>query len=370
MEFELQDELESNVALLRQKVFNNFDLGKGFHPRSMKVYSNSISALEKYDYAIGRFKESIDEQVEWLSLAAYSAALVATWLTEAATNPMERKEQFIENIKTPVIQVACKNIIEVAGKLGAFTDVTARKFSELLSPKDAEERIKILLRRVGELEKNISSIPSRIINAVDSTVVTFDERLKTKESQFDKSVEKLEAVFKDTIDSVELSRAKLSALIGETTALHLTKSYQQAALSEYDAARKFRWATMLAMGLSLGFLAYVANLSFQENFNPTLAAPKIALSFFLLIPTAYMARESGKHRHQFHKLRQTALDLAAVSPYLESVEKKSQDKVKVDIATKIFVPAEAKGDGDGIAINTHELIMKMMDKLDFPSKRN
>lgn len=337
-------------------------------PKSRRAFEEALRAIEKFDYCDVKVTEKGADFSHLFDMAKYCAFRAAVAV-----------KQFLALNKSLIIDNQDAQLLVIADELFAMTGGMADapknfqiEYAEMLGGESSAERISILMRRVGDLERlvsdQVSSIPTRIENAVTSSVAAFDQKLAGKQAEVDEAKSALLKVHDSSIIEIADKRDELLQLIGETTTLHLVKDYATAAAAEKKAADFFRISALVMMGAAvtlLGVVSYFYQIDFS---NYALLLSKVLFTLALLIPVAYVARESAKHRAQFHKLRQTALDLGAVSPYLDSVEKPHRDKVKVDIASKIFVPAESKAEGDGLAINTHELLMKLMDKMEFSGK--
>ena len=102
-----------------------------------------------------------------------------------------------------------------------------------------------------------------------------------------------------------------------------------------------------------------------EAFKWENAVFRIVLAFLLSVPSAYLARESTKHREQQYNHLQTSLDLKAINPYIASLPEEQQHKIKADIADRIFASRDFSSVGkDPYPINMNEMIMELIKKLD------
>ncbi|MFP3670154.1 hypothetical protein SB717_34255, partial [Priestia sp. SIMBA_032] len=62
-------------------------------------------------------------------------------------------------------------------------------------------------------------------------------------------------------------------------------------------------------------------------------------------------------------------DMKAVSPFLASLPEAERHKIKADIASRIFGGKDFSNvSSDSYPINTHEILMELIKKLEVPNK--
>jgi len=113
---------------------------------------------------------------------------------------------------------------------------------------------------------------------------------------------------------------------------------------------------------SVGCAALYQTLSGNIDWPQILLKAYAALA--LSIPAAYLAKESAKHRNQEHFNRRISLDLRAMDPYISSLPNEEQNKIKSEMASKIFGSPGVGGlSNDDYPLNLQEIFKLLIEKL-------
>lgn len=162
--------------------------------------------------------------------------------------------------------------------------------------------------------------------------------------------------------------AQINDLLGQNASKVLLIDYANTAEKEGASADRMRGWSLVCMatsGLVVGIALY-QTLSGELDWRQLLLKAFAALA--LSIPAAYLARESSRHRAQQHSNRRISLDLRAMTPYLASLPNDEQNKIKSEVASKIF-GMQADGvaaSSDNYPVNLQELAKLLIEKI--PSK--
>ena len=126
----------------------------------------------------------------------------------------------------------------------------------------------------------------------------------------------------------------------------------------------------------MGLIVLVVGFAFyettQSDFKWQVALTRLVLALVLSIPSAYLARESSKHREQQYAYLQTSMDLKAIDPYIASLPEDTQHKIKANIADRIFASKDfsSVSNNSSYPINTHELMMELIKKVDVDKEKS
>lgn len=166
--------------------------------------------------------------------------------------------------------------------------------------------------------------------------------------------------------------AELDELLGLQGKKVLAGRFEKDANNEEKDANLFRKGAIAVMVLAISVITLSYYELAQFDLNPSGAAIRIIFSLILSVPAAYLARESSKHRQRQYWLRQTALEIGAIDPYIATLPAEAQHKIKEETATKLFTPKPQEGfDKDSYPVNAQELLIKMIEaignKIDKPS---
>ncbi|MFP3847804.1 hypothetical protein [Pseudomonas sp. W5-01] len=162
--------------------------------------------------------------------------------------------------------------------------------------------------------------------------------------------------------------AQINDLLGQNASKVLLIDYANTAEKEGASADRMRGWSLVCMATS-GLVVCIAlyqTLSGELDWRQLLLKAFAALA--LSIPAAYLARESSRHRAQQHSNRRISLDLRAMTPYLASLPSDEQNKIKSEVASKIF-GMQADGvaaSSDNYPVNFQELAKLLIEKI--PSK--
>lgn len=228
-----------------------------------------------------------------------------------------------------------------------------------------------------DIKKAIEEFKTSLQNTEERHIkkeVTISEKLKTIEVKLskleDEANEKIDAVdslYSETSQKLIEKQKNVDELIGKISGRAIADGYDTNAENEKKSADWLRGLSLTCM-LVIAIII-ITTLYESENFSLEQAILRLMFSIFLSVPAAYLARESAKHRKQQYTYLQTSLDLKAIDPYIASLPETEQHKLKTEIANRLFVSRDMSDiSKDSYPINTHELLMKLIDKLEIKSK--
>jgi len=163
----------------------------------------------------------------------------------------------------------------------------------------------------------------------------------------------------------------IDGLISETANRVLVKDYDSSSTREKGTADTFRIIALIGMFLIAILIGFsVWEMNFTDDYSKDKTIFSLIFSLILSVPTTYLARESAKHRQKYYEHLETSLHLQAIEPYVKNLKEDTQDKVKAEVAMKIFTPTgKITSQKDSYPINTQEVLLKLLDKLDFKSTK-
>lgn len=218
-----------------------------------------------------------------------------------------------------------------------------------------------LARSNNELRKSLDENESRLTE--------FEHQLKKLEDIATKEIQKIAEAYETAKSDIDEKTSHINRVTGQAAARMIAGDYEGSAADEKKAADLLRYWALGCMLLIVGVLGWAVFESTSTTFEWEKFLSKISLVFLLGVPAAYLARESAKHREQQYHHLQTSLDMKAISPFLASLPEEEQHKLKALIATRIFGGRDfSKVGNDPYPINTHEVIMRIIDKADFSNK--
>lgn len=219
----------------------------------------------------------------------------------------------------------------------------------------------ILLRHNKDEIENLH----RKIQAISTAKDELEGKIFTLDKSASEPIRLLNEKYQTTIEKLNINENEVNTLLGVITAKSVAGSYSESARKERVTAEWLRILSLACMGAIVILVSYSLWQSTTQSLNWDSFALRAAVAFVLSIPAAYLARESAKHREQHYSHLQTALDLAAINPYLASLPDEQQHKIKAEIASRIFAARDfARMGADSYPLNTHELIMELIKKIE------
>lgn len=250
-----------------------------------------------------------------------------------------------------------KNIIELQAKLRSEIETFERDITkgndeiEELKRKSFENSQKSL-DEVSGLRRNIEQLKSEISELQNTMVQEVGKAAKIAEDAEVRSKE---------VDS------QINGLLEQNASKILLIDYANTAETEGKSANSLRRWSLICMALTGVVLCVALYESLSSGLDWKQAIFKIFTAIALSVPAAYLARESAKHRSQQHINRRISLDLRAITPYIATLPAEEQNKIKSEVASKIFgVQENGSASSDNYPLNIQELVKMMIEKIPTP----
>lgn len=243
---------------------------------------------------------------------------------------------------------------------------SSKSYSELsISPEELEKYVESLKSELSLSEERHLKRESLLSARLEE----LEQKLGSLEGDVKKRIDTVDSLYSETQSSLEEKQSSVDNLLGTISEGVIARDYDSSAAEEKKMADWLRIGAlgcMVVIALVIGFSLYETT---TDSFKWENATFRLVFTILLSVPAAYLARESAKHRQQQYTHLQTSLDLKAISPYLASLPTEEQHRLKSEIANRLFVPRDyAHAGSDSYPINTHEILIKLLDKVDFKSR--
>lgn len=338
---QLRDLLESTFKILHQKAVG------GELAKSLKSSNQTLSNL-------------VNKNEEQLYDAAPHTRLI---LNNLANKLKKESNSELSEIGKRISEITKKIDEKVKSRTVVFTAENIERPLTLLSTKERNENSNLseTKRLIDEIEQRQlnkeAELNQRIAN-LTATLESLEKDVKSKLQAVEKLYDDTDLDLKDKLNSVN---NQISTIAAGTMA----RDFGRFALIEKRIADQYRKFSLWAM---FGLAVFVSFSLWQvASHELTISESLIRLSFILIVsaPAAYLTRESSKHREQENAHRQTQLDLRAITPYIASLSPTEQSQIKTQIALRLFGARNGQANSnEGIPINTNDLLMKLLDKVD------
>lgn len=248
---------------------------------------------------------------------------------------------------------------------------TIDELQYLVSIKIKDKEINNINDGIVEANKDIVQVKEDILEALKKT--------NTLENSVSQELIKAEQEFEKFRKFIEEKTTTTKELIGMVASEKITKEYLIKSQNEKRDADTFRNYSIIALlttsvivlitlllflttsVLSILPAQYTANIEFSQLKIPNTI---FLLTFLLLIPAAYFARESTKHRKLEEINLKTSNDLKSFLPFIESLPDAEKLRIKSILAIGIFTNKfESTANEDNVPVSSAETVIKVADRL-------
>ncbi|NRT55387.1 hypothetical protein [Sphaerotilus uruguayifluvii] len=249
-------------------------------------------------------------------------------LTEKINNP--RKNNLSETDQNRI------NYHDKIQSLGKHIDHVVKRQVELdLLCKNARENAEAANSQSKELSSEIDNIKREANNRTEEIIKNLHEKQK-----------------------------EINELVGVISGTAIAGSYEKSAAEEKDLAEITRRISVILMLIIVVIIGYSILETRSPEFDWKVSLTRVILSLTISIPATYLARESTKHRSKQHEYLRMSLDLKSITPYLASLPNEEQNKIKSEMADRIFaINNNDIQKFESYPIDTQKILMAIIDKI-------
>lgn len=279
--------------------------------------------------------------------------------------------QRVISLNEPAVNVICPSLVEQAIKLRKLADegpLAMRPLDQSRQPGFVPNFV--VAGKVPNANQAWSSAQTKKqLEENAHRIADLEQKLRGLENTANTEIGKITQAYADAQADIKAKTDDINRVTGQAAARMIAGDYEGSAAVEKETADNLRYGALACMLLIVAVLGWAVLESTIATFEWERFLSKVSLVFLLGVPATYLARESAKHREQQYHHLQTSLDMKAISPFLASLPDEAQHKLKADIASRIFGGRDfSKVSNDPYPLNTHEIIMKLIDKVDFSNK--
>ena len=334
----------------------------------IELPEKAISYLNAYEENLEGVKKLVKENADEERIISHikNVAVYCNAFRSFLPNLQQISSEIKEKLNTAT-EMAAELQIKIEGRPKIFKSLSLPdNFQEFV------DKTKIdYVNELNELNEYENRIKSIVMGIEANQKKTYEYELKLNEldHRATSELKKIEELYSSTLKLVEEKQKQIDSLLGFASSGVVVGNYDSNARSEKSMADWLRYASIFCMALVVVVIGYSFWETTQEVFKWQNSIFRISLAFLLSIPSAYLAKESAKHREQYYNHLQTSLDLKTIDPYIASLPISEQHKIKYETANRIFVTRDYSKVGDSsYPINAQEVIMKLIDKFDFKAK--
>ena len=277
---------------------------------------------------LSQMSESLSTQIGALRvLAAEKMQEVATSVAEARAQlvALETKANELAAIITSEKARTDTAVAEFQAQFSAAQEARSKDHIEAQSTR--QQRFDDTLRDYGE---HLASTVDRLQKDGATAQSAHDAAMGTLNTQFGERATKL-------LTSMEAEKTRVEGLVGVIGDLAVTSGHK----TEADDAKKNveQWhkiAISSMTGLVVVALITLFTPIFSGSFSWPALAARLYVSVALGVLAAYAANQASRYQEIERRNRKLELDLKAVGPFVQSLDTKEQQQIRMTLADRSF----------------------------------
>ena len=278
-------------------------------------------------------------------------------LSELAKQSREKSQEIAENIVSIKSQQKSveENLKTHKSQVDTIIEQTRSEFQAKLGEWQSEFREKIS-GNSADFKEFQSESREKFDAHLNEMKGSFEKKLATADDELEKKLNKAQDTTSEIVSDYKISFASargemqnmleeirnIYGLVGNTA---ITGSFTEQAKQERGAANFYRWMAVIFMfaAAAVFIVPYILALksgSFDLTLQNVLA--RIPFSTLLLIPAAYAARESGKHRESERNMKTIQLQISALDPFIDKLDDVHKEDIKRKLVDRYFTGAQSE----------------------------
>jgi hypothetical protein len=353
--------------------------------RDKEAISSFVKAVEDLSRKLenspslsqSQLADAVKETLAFFRNNTYNNLKHTEWLQELdvySTILLELLEQLREEkLRGEIVAARSRLIKEIKSTLKPFInshfeegsqseEYATKKELEILAGR-ARELIRQMSSRLSDVDR-IKQTTSDIISRSDADIKALTHRIDEIEIAAEEKLAQVDRLLDLTINNTVDKERQINKVLGHVSGRVISGDFEKNASEERDIANILRYGSILCMALIVGIAGYSFMETTSAEFDWARQFSRFLLMIMLSVPAAYLARESAKHRQQQYSHLQKSLDLNTATPFLSSLPEEEQHKLKTQIAAKLFLTNSRPQTEESFPINTHELLMELLSKID------
>ena len=222
------------------------------------------------------------------------------------------------------------------------------------------------LKALGETaDKAVARVEDLTVQQAEAMRAELTQQVADLKNGFDNTNTEL----KQRVGEFDVFREQAKELLSQMTVEVLAGGHMWSAQKEEKQANNFRRSAVALMAVTIGVIGVTAYQATAQSIVWETVLLRVAVSLALVLPTAYLARESAKHRAQAIELRRASLDFAALEPFLKGVHSEEGVKVRAELARRAFFAGGAIDATSSYGLDPQAIILKSIDTIADLAKR-
>lgn len=207
-----------------------------------------------------------------------------------------------------------------------------------------------LLGRIEQIELEFSKFINDKTDLIDGELNNAKNALSSEIKSIKQTLYSEEKTIKD-------AHKDFINLVGKAGIYELTENYNKKAIEEKEEYQKFRnytaYAILLAIGATVFIFWWAYHISLSDKFDYLLLIARLSVSLMFFVLAYYLSKQSAKHYECYQENHRTFLQLAALEPFMEKMDKDEQKTIR-----KGLIPTYFNQNADGkFAVKGEEIAL-------------
>lgn len=241
------------------------------------------------------------------------------------------------------MQGALKTIIDEKTRLQQHVAALSAQINTLTQ--QTQELVGVVATQKAEAQVTVQSLQATYAAKEQEFTKAFQESQAINLSKFEKELTEQRSSVTEELNStkqksvnliqdIEEQRAHAAKIVRIVGNIGITGNYQETATIERTAADRWRLVTLGAFAVSVSVGG--AALFSAHDVDVKLTVARLLFAFLVLGVTVYTGKESARHRSNADRAKRVELELASLGPFIESLDKGSQDELRKKLTDQYF----------------------------------
>jgi hypothetical protein len=283
--------------------------------------AEAVTEIASLRRSVGQHRGQVEREIDALTAASGAAQNAATVQAEQGASRVAELEAEVQALRDELAQMTATGRDLANQQQNAFTSAQTERqeaFAKLL-----EEKREETAASVDAMRKQVAADASAAKAASEADV--------------------------NAVSAAKLRVEEILGIVGEEA---LVGTYSKNATDEQKTADFFRWIAIGAIAITVGVGVWLVASAHTSGTDWDLFASKLVLGIPIGGVAAYAARQSSEHRHSQREAAHVALQLAALKPYLNDLDKvEERDQLLIEIAGRLFGHPRRDGKPDAAVVD-------------------
>lgn len=172
--------------------------------------------------------------------------------------------------------------------------------------------------------------------SIEEQQTKFQSVVDEQSAQAENTTEAFKGKANDVLDQMDEMKGKAERLLDAIGRTGTEFGFKEYAQEEKGRADLWRWIAVVSLALIVGVGIWVLTTHDEAKVDLSYAILKLLITVPLGALATYAGRQSHAHRENERAARNLHLDIAAIDPYIALLPGTEQEKIKAEMARKIF----------------------------------